>query len=102
MEDNTPRKYQRKINRNKKLRGKRRRLKNIEYFVPKGMYCYGYRPDGKWVHPCPFLRFDKTKHYQENGVCEAFKYRDADGFGLLWDWVKACDINDQINEEEWS
>lgn len=88
-----PRKHQRK-NRSKKLRGKKRRLKNIEKFVPKGMYCYGFRPDGKFVKPCPFLRFNKRKHYQENGICEAFKMRDGIHWGLLWDMVKECNINE--------
>lgn len=90
------RKYQRK-SRSKKLRGKKRRMRNVEKYIPKGVYCYGYRPDGKHV-TCPFLRFDKTKHYQENGICEAFKMRDADHFGLLWDMVKECGINDGWEE----
>lgn len=88
-----PKKYQRK-NRSKKLRGKKRRLKNIEKFVPKGMYCYGFRTDGKHV-TCPFLRFDKKKHHQENGICEAFGTRDDKYGGLLWDMVKECSINEE-------
>ncbi|PLR72274.1 hypothetical protein [Bacillus sp. UMB0728] len=88
-------------NRSKKLRGKKRRMRNLEAHIPKGMYCYGYRPDGKWVHPCPFLRFDKTKHYQENGICEAFKLRDDTYGGLLWDMVKECNVNDEYEEPEY-
>jgi len=88
-----PRKHQRK-KRSKKLRGKKRRLKNIEKYVPKGMYCYGFRPDGKYVHPCPFLRFDKKRESQSRGICEAFGIRDDYHWGLLWDWVKECDVNE--------
>ena len=84
--------------RSKKLRGKKRRLRKLEFFIPKGHYCYGYRQDGKWIHPCPFLRFDKTKHHQEHGICEAFKIRDSAYGGLLWDWVKECGINDEFDE----
>lgn len=83
----------------KKLRGKKRRMRNLEAHIPKGMYCYGYRADGKWVQPCPFLRFDYTKDRQSNGICEAFNMRDsfANG-GLLWDMVKECGVNDGWEE----
>ena len=81
--------------RNKKLRGKKRKMKNLAFFVPNGMYCNGYRKDGKWVHPCPFLKIDRSKTYQENGVCEAFKIRDSEHGTNLWDWVKECDINNE-------
>lgn len=84
--------------RSKKLRGKKRRMRNLEAHIPKGVYCYGYRPDGKWVHPCPFLRMDNRKPIQESGTCEAFKLRDDQGAGLLWDWVKECNINDEYDE----
>src|SRR5690625_6665608 len=78
----------------KKMRGYKRRMKNIENHVPKGMYCYGYRKDGVWVHPCPFLKKNKSLHHQENGVCTAFNIRDTyENGGLLFDWVKECNIN---------
>jgi hypothetical protein len=87
------------IMRSKKLRGKKRRMRNLKFFIPKGQYCYGYREDGKWVHPCPFLRFDKSKHHQENGICEAFKLRDTGELfgGLLWDLVKECNVNEDYD-----
>lgn len=54
------------------------------------------------VVPCPFLRFDKNHHYQENGICEAFRMRDSEGTsgGLLWDMVKECGVKDELSEEE--
>ncbi|MGD7047014.1 hypothetical protein FZC83_02100 [Rossellomorea marisflavi] len=84
--------------RSKKLRGKNRRMRNLEAHIPKGHYCYGYREDGKWVHPCPFLRFNKHEHHQSNGICEAFELRDDHNGGLLWDWVKECSVNDEYDE----
>lgn len=90
---NAPRKYQR-IKRSKKVRGKKRKIKNIENYVPIGMYCYGYRNDGKWVQ-CPFLSFNKNKEYQENGICAAFNMRDDHNGGLLWDMVKECGVNEK-------
>jgi len=84
-------------NRSKKLRGKKRRMRNVEAHIPHGHYCYGYRQDGKYVHPCPFLRFNKHQDRQANGICEAFNIRDEYHTGLLWDWVKNCGVN----ETEW-
>lgn len=84
--------------RSKKLRGKKRRMRNIEAHIPKGSYCYGFREDGKHVR-CPFWQIDPTKHYQENGICEAFNMRDYPDGGLLWDMVKECGINDEWTEE---
>lgn len=87
----------------KKVRGKKRLMRNIESVVPKGGYCYSVRADGKGIQVCPFLRYDKTKHHQENGICEAFKMRDSEGTsgGLLWDMVKECGVNEDDYEEEY-
>lgn len=85
--------------RSKKLRGKKRRMRNPEAFIPAGSYCYTRQTDGKLVR-CPFLRFDKNSHHQENGICEAFRIRDKDTGGLLWDMVKECGIKDDLSLEE--
>lgn len=85
--------------RSKKLRGKKRRMRNLEAFIPAGGYCYTRQADGKLIR-CPFLRFDKNSHHQENGICEAFRIRDKDTGGLLWDMVKECGIKDEWSEEE--
>lgn len=87
--------------RSKKLRGKKRRMRNLEFFIPEGSYCYTRQADGKVVR-CPFLRFDKNSHHQDNGICEAFRMRDSQGTsgGLLWDSVKDCGINDDFYPAE--
>lgn len=79
-----------------KLRGKRRKFRNAEQLIPKGHYCYGTRPDGRFVY-CPFHAKDKTQERQNNGVCRFLKIDDySDGhWGLLWDFCKSCDVNDE-------
>lgn len=80
-----------------KLRGKKRKLKNKEKLIPQGHYCYEWLGEEGGTRTCPFFRIDKRKHHQSNGVCLAFNMRDDDAYGgLLWDMVKECDINDDI------
>lgn len=86
-------------------------FKNPEAYIPKGSYCYDV--NGK----CPFWAIDETKPAQESGYCHLLKQGDwhtnQEGgillnpktgeerkvdyfpFGLLWDQVKECDINDE-------
>jgi hypothetical protein len=78
----------------KKLRGYKRRMKNIKSQVPKGHYCYGHREDGKFV-TCPFWKLNKHLDKQENGICLAFNRRDGTDTMLLWDMIKSCNINDE-------
>lgn len=64
--------------------------------VPEGPYCYG--KDGR----CPYWKRNGMKRAQENGYCRLLKTGDWErvrngkrmGFGLLWDQVKECGIND--------
>ena len=77
-------------------------FKNIPIFwaekeIPKGIYCYNVisiTNEGK-IHAktCPFW-FLRTK---EVGYCSLLKKSDddLDSFGLLWDQVKECGINDE-------
>ncbi|QWU14222.1 hypothetical protein SAMN04487895_101512 [Paenibacillus sophorae] len=63
---------------------------NPEQHIPKGMYCYSEKK-------CPFWDIDESKPYQENGYCHLMKRGDDEDGGLLWDQVKECDINDEID-----
>lgn len=73
--------------------------------IPKGMFCYtslGDFIDGEIpVKLCSFWSRDKTKPEQESGYCELLKKGDwmENGTWLLWDQVKACDINAEWEDE---
>ena len=77
-------------------------MMKIEDLIPKGIYCY---ESGKWgpeiqcytlQNVCPFLRSFPTRHEQERGYCLLDHHGDwnEQGFGLLWDQVKECGINE--------
>lgn len=80
-----------------KLRGKKRKFRNKEKLIPKGHYCYEWLGEDTGTRTCPFWRIDKKAHYQSEGVCLAFNMRDDEYGGLLWDMVKECDVNDEID-----
>jgi hypothetical protein len=73
-------------------------LKEPEKYIPQGCYCYE-RIQGKF-RACPFWDCDETKPDQENGYCHYLEEGDweNDHFGLLWDMVKECGINDDLPE----
>jgi len=62
--------------------------------IPRGVYCY--RGDKL----CPFWSKDYNQPEQENGYCSYLGRGDweNEGFGLLWDQVKECGVN---NWEWW-
>jgi hypothetical protein len=63
--------------------------------IPKGMYCY----DANGV--CPYWGLDTNRPTHENGFCTFIPMNDWDcniGIPLLWDQVKECGINDDV---EW-
>jgi len=70
--------------------------------IPFGQYCYtDLTPDGPnlKIKLCPYWSLNKEREYQENGYCsylEVGDWQEEAGFGLLWDQVKLCNIN-----EEW-
>lgn len=80
--------------------------------IPKGLYCYrplgpGYEDaDGKFRYPvdlCPYWAVDPAKPEQENGYCAFLRladWEDNGGITHLWDQVKECGINDEIEDEE--
>jgi len=81
--------------------------------IPPGMYCYEVVPDNEYVPPellgkmgpyklrvCPYWSADKNAPEQMWGVCSYLETSDVEidkegGFGLLWDMVKECGINDE-------
>lgn len=75
--------------------------------IPKGMYCYSRSSDidntgGRNVLPCPYWGTDPTRRSQENGYCAYLKSGDwsDEGVSLLWDQVKECRVNDDLEDEE--
>lgn len=63
---------------------------NGRMVIPRGPYCY----DENGV--CPFWCREPTKQPQEDGYCSYLGKGDwqLEGFSLLWDQVKECDVND--------
>lgn len=77
--------------------------------IPPGMYCYsrerGSDPAPGFAHrvtPCPYWGRDADKRSQEEGYCAHLKAGDweEDGTFLLWDMVKECGVNDDLDEGE--
>lgn len=85
--------------------------------IPSGPYCYGiventlvktdegipYIDSGGFIktNPCPYWSINARKPYQSNGYCNFLEEGDWQhgGFGILWDQVKCCGINDDINDD---
>lgn len=74
--------------------------------IPPGSYCYELlevSPEGvQKVKPCPFWELRKDKPSQDNGYCHYLKRGDweCSELSLLWDGVKECGINDDMEEED--
>lgn len=68
-----------------------------EQHIPKGCYCY----DQKGI--CPYWSKREDKPDQENGFCSYLNRGDWDVevLSLLWDQVKECGINDEIDLEDY-
>lgn len=96
--------------------------------IPQGPYCYTYTGDGEH-YICPYYRKILNRPEQADGYCDFLEKGDIElgieakedpevvitegGIevdknevpdfifgGLLWDQVKECGINDEINEED--
>ncbi len=77
--------------------------------IPNGIYCYelieiGKDKNGRSIyktHVCPYWSIDRSKPNQMNGYCAYLDCGDweGEGFGLLWDQVKECGINEEWNDE---
>lgn len=73
-----------------------------ESLIPPGIYCYSRDATGALVN-CPFWGRDKSKPEQESGYCLYLDTRDWDegvGVPLLWDSIKECGINRNLEEYE--
>lgn len=73
--------------------------------IPYGPYCYRISSVDKVVfitHVCPYWSKDHTKPDEMNGYCSYLKCGDweHEGIGLLWDQVKECGVNEEIEEED--
>jgi len=73
--------------------------------IPLGMYCYEFTGELKGdgtpvINVCPYWSRDNTKPEQMNGYCSYLDIGDWEGpgFGLLWDMVKECGINEEPEE----
>jgi len=66
--------------------------------IPKGIYCYFFNRNT----PCPYWSLCMDKPYQENGFCSYLNQGDWEREfpSLLWDQVKECGINRDIDEED--
>lgn len=66
--------------------------------IPPGPYCYVWPDEG--FRCCPF--WDKRPEHgtQNDGYCHLLEIGDwMIGFGLLWDQVKECGINDRREDD---
>lgn len=63
--------------------------------IPKGLYCYDHNGI------CPYWSISRLHESQNNGYCSFLKRGDWEvDFGLLWDQVKECNINNDLNGEQ--
>ena len=94
-------------------------LNLIKRAIPKGPYCYSLigseeNKDGisfPKTQTCPFWDTNEEKGDQECGYCHLIGKGDWDlneettseidiPFGLLWDQVKECGLNDEWDDDE--
>lgn len=71
--------------------------------IPSGVYCYRYLGMNETTgtlntEPCPYWRCNENKHYQESGYCTAYNIKDWEDGTLLWDMVKECGVNNEIQD----
>lgn len=79
---------------------------NRESLIPPGCYCYHFlgksNKDGSIpILKCPWHDFKEGAPTQENGFCHFLEEGDQDNtYHMLWDLVKSCGVNDDIDERE--
>lgn len=77
-----------------------------ESVIPKGLYCYTISEivNDRIVKTniCPYLRNVHNKPEQMNGFCLYLDKGDWQEYGtdLLWDMVKECGVNEDIDFDE--
>jgi hypothetical protein len=71
--------------------------------IPPGLYCYKIVSVEDFqinTEHCPYWSRREDKDEQESGYCSFLEVGDwEDGWGLLWDGVKACSINMEDEED---
>lgn len=78
--------------------------------IPHGLYCYELlriendergRPIAK-TKVCPYWDSDPNQESQSNGYCHYLEVGDWQNAGpfLLWDQVKECGVNEDLDEIE--
>lgn len=72
-------------------------MEKNESLVPHGPYCYSQ--SGKI---CPYWKRIENKPDQLNGYCSLLEVGDwmKDSFTELYDYVKACSINENLPYED--
>jgi len=70
----------------------------VKSLIPHGVYCYQYH--GTEFVLCPFWSKNHLMPEQENGYCSFLSMADwyGEGQGLLWDQVKECGINEDLED----
>jgi len=72
-------------------------------FIPKGCYCYT-RLEYNKIKVCPYWSWsiNPSKNIQNNGHCSYLDEGDweSPGRSLLWDQVKECGINMELDEDD--
>lgn len=74
--------------------------------IPEGIYCYNaggicphWRRDGEWTY-CEHLKIVSEDHTQPEPTTTPQTGYELPDFSLIWDQVKECGINDDIEEDE--
>ena len=82
--------------------------------IPEGPYCYiglSYEKGVLHTKVCPYFDHIEKGGSQSDGYCHYIEegdskldgtYNEEGGCDLLWDQVKSCGINDEINEKDLS
>ena len=69
----------------------------IKSLIPHGLYCYQYHYTEQVT--CPFWSRIEGKPEQQNGYCSFLSRGDwEEGLSHLWDQVKECGINEDLEE----
>lgn len=99
-------------------------MKKDESLIPPGSYCYTYTEDGEYV-VCPYWSKILNAPEQADGYCAFLEKGDIEigksaelvdmatgevtpweelpfNSSLLWDQVKECGINDEIDENDYN
>ena len=71
--------------------------KMVQAVIPEGDYCYSRDAQGNRV-VCPYWA---PRPESQNAYCHFLRRTDLTA-GLLWDQVKECGINDELEEDELS